>query len=209
MASAILQFDRESIATDAHHDENVQELTELIARDSPRFRRIAFCHLHNLADAEDAVQDAFLSALAHMHQFKGHAKMSTWLTTIIINSARMKLRRRSAQLQISLEEQSEERSFSSADMVSDTRLGPEEMYRNQEIAETLAVATFQLSPILHKTFQLRDVQGFTTRETARALGVPTGTIKARLTRARASLRQMIGNTVQEGIRQTAKGPLLS
>ena len=50
--------------------------------------------LGNIADAEDVVQDAFLSAFTHLDQFRGQAKMSTWLTAIVINAARMKLRQR-------------------------------------------------------------------------------------------------------------------
>lgn len=82
----------------------VDELTEVITSHSLRFCRIALNQLGNAADAEDAVQDAFLSALTHMGQFKGQARMSTWLTTIVINSARTKLRRRLSQVQIPLDE---------------------------------------------------------------------------------------------------------
>jgi DNA-directed RNA polymerase specialized sigma24 family protein len=52
-----------------------------------RFRRIALRFLGNIADAEDAVQDALLSAFTHLDQFGGQAKMSTWLTAIVINAA--------------------------------------------------------------------------------------------------------------------------
>ena len=60
-------------------------------------------HLGNV-DADDAVQDALLPALTHVDQLKGRAQMSTWLTTIVINSARMKLRRRLSQVQVALDE---------------------------------------------------------------------------------------------------------
>ena len=64
--------------------------------------------------------------------------MSTWLTTIVINSARMKLRRRSPQVQVALDEPCSEQNLSPADMVSDTRPDPEEVYRKRQIAETVA-----------------------------------------------------------------------
>src|SRR5580704_12818189 len=119
----------------------MQELTDVITSHSLRFRRIALGHLGNAADAEDAVQDALLSALTHVDQFKGRAKMSTWLTTIVINSARMKLRRRLSPVQIALDETVGEQNISVVDTVSDTRPDPEEVYRKREIAETLADAT--------------------------------------------------------------------
>jgi RNA polymerase sigma-70 factor (ECF subfamily) len=123
--------------------------------------------------------------------------MSTWLTTIVINSARMKLRRRLSQVQIALDETGGEQNVSVADMLSDTRPGPEEAYRKREIAETLAHATSRLSPTLRTTFQLRDVDGLSIRETADLLGVPAGTVKARLARARVRLRQVMRKTVRK------------
>ncbi len=117
--------------------------------------------------------------------------MSTWLTTIVINSARMKLRRRPSQAQISLDETGEEQNVSLADMVSDTRPGPEEWYRKRQIAETLACATSRLSPVLRRTFQLRAVDGLSIRETTYLLGVPAGTVKARFARARTRLKKAI------------------
>ena len=184
------------------YQRKVQELTDVVASHSLRFRRIALRHLGNAADAEDAVQDALLAALTHVHQFKGRAKMSTWLTTIVINSARMKLRRRSPQVPIALDEPSSEQNLSPADMVSDTRPDPEEVYRKRQIAETLAHATLRLSPTLRTTFRLRDVDGLSIRETAQLLGVPTGTVKARLARARVRLKQVIQKSFRESVKRS-------
>jgi len=189
MAATALQLSPEPIAGECYQSK-VQELIDVIAHHSARFRRIALGHLSNVADAEDAVQDALLSALTHVHQFRGQAKMSTWLTTIVINSARMKLRRRLALVQLALDETDGQQDLLE-DIVSDTRPGPEEAYREREIAETLAQATSRLSPTLRTTFQLRDMDGLSIRETAHLLGVPAGTIKARLARARMRLKEVI------------------
>ena len=193
MAATALQLSPEPTAVECYQN-RVQELTHVITHHSARFRRIALGHLSNVADAEDAVQDAVLSALTHVHQFRGHAKMSTWLTTIVINSARMRLRRRLRSVQLALDETDGEQDLLE-DTVSDTRPGPEEAYREREIAETLAQATSRLSPTLRTTFQLRDIHGLSIRETADLLGVPTGTVKARLARARLRLREAMGKGV--------------
>jgi RNA polymerase sigma-70 factor (ECF subfamily) len=200
MATTAIEINTDAVAGECYQ-RRVQELTDVIASHSLRFRRIALGHLGNAADAEDAVQDALLSALTHVHQFKGGAKMSTWLTTIVINSARMKLRRRSPQVQVALDEPSSEQNLSPADMVSDTRPDPEEVYRKRQIAETLADATLRLSPTLRTTFRLRDVDGLSVRETAHLLGVPTGTVKARLARARVRLRQVIKKSFRESVKR--------
>ncbi len=195
MAATALQLSPEPISVECYQGK-VQELIDVITHHSGRFRRIALGHLGNGADAEDAVQDALLSALIHVHQFRGQAKMSTWLTTIVINSARMKLRRRLTSVQLPLDETDGHQDLPLENTLSDTRPGPEEAYRKREIAETLAQATSQLSPTLRTTFQLRDIDGLSIRETADLLGVPAGTIKARLARARVRLREVMGDSIR-------------
>ena len=175
----------------------VQELTDLIVHHSARFRRIALRLLDNIADAEDAVQDALLSAFTHLNQFRGQAKMSTWLTAIVINSARMKLRRRSPQAQLSLDETHGEQKLPLAEMLPDRQPNPEEVCCRRELAERLADATRQLSPTLRKTFQLRELDGLSTRETAHLLGVPRGTVKAQLSRGRVRLKQIARKSVHD------------
>jgi RNA polymerase sigma-70 factor, ECF subfamily len=114
----------------------------------------------------------------------------------------MQLRRRSAQPQIALGETGSEIYPSLAELVSDGRPGPEEMYRNREIAETVAYATSRLSPTLRTAFQLRDVDGISIRETARLLEVPAGTVKARTARARKKLKQVIQKRTQGPLRRS-------
>lgn len=177
---------------DQCYQSKVRELTDVITHHTPHFRRIALGHLRNVADAEDAVQDALLSALRHVHQFRGQAKMSTWLTTIVINAARMKLRQRLASLQRVLDEPDGQQMFVLENIVPDKRPGPEQAYRRRETAEILAHAISRLSPTLRTTFQLRDIDGLSIREAADLLGVPTGTVKARLARARLRVREAIG-----------------
>lgn len=203
MATTAIEINTAAVAVECYQ-RRVRELTDVIIRHSLRFRRIALGHLSNAADAEDAVQDALLSALTHVDQFKGQAKMSTWLTTIVINSARMKLRRRLSQVQIALDETDGEQHVSVADMVSDTRPDPEQVYRKREIAETLTYATSRLSPTLRRTFQLRDLEGLSIRETAHLLGVPEGTVKARLARARLRLKEVIKKSIRESVKRSAQ-----
>jgi len=201
MASTAIEINPEAVPVECYQ-RRMQELTDVITSHSLRFRRIALGHLRNAADAEDAVQDALLSALTHVDQFKGRAKMSTWLTTIVINSARMKLRRRLSPVQIALDETDGEQDVPVADMVSDTRPDPEEVCRKREIAETLVDATSRLSPTLRRTFQLRAVEGFSIRETAHLLRVPDGTVKARLARARVRLKEVIEKSTRESVKRS-------
>jgi RNA polymerase sigma-70 factor, ECF subfamily len=168
------------------YPEKVQELTSVLVSCLPCLHRIARRRIGNTADAEDVVQDALVSAYTHVHQFRGQARMSTWLTSIILNSASRTLRRQSRQLR---REARDEDFHQFAEIISDSRPSPEEECRRAERAELLAQSVTRLSPTLRRTFQLRDVDGLSIRDTATLLGVPDGTVKARLARARTKLKQ--------------------
>src|SRR5258708_37721575 len=81
-----------------------REMQAVFSRCLPLFYRKAYRHLGNAADAEDAVQDALLAAYKHLDQFRGQPQMSTWVTTIVINCARMHLRKRPRQTHLSVDE---------------------------------------------------------------------------------------------------------
>src|ERR1700751_6133351 len=165
-----------------------RELQRVLSLYLPSFYRCALRVLGNRDDAEDAVQEALLAAHKHLHQFKGQSQMSTWLTTIVSNCARMQLRKRPRQIHIPLDEQigAEQRYFVS-ESLADARPSPEDENRNSELAAYLRQCTAQLSPKLRRTFQLRVVDGLSIFETAQVLGVPLGTVKAQLARARRNL----------------------
>lgn len=69
------------------------EFESLLARELPRFQRMAMRWLRNREDAEDAVQDALISAFRHIGSFEGRARMSSWIMAIVINSVKMRLRK--------------------------------------------------------------------------------------------------------------------
>jgi RNA polymerase sigma-70 factor, ECF subfamily len=205
MATIALDIHGHGVAIQSYEDK-VQQLTDVIVRHLTRFRRIAVSLLGNIADAEDAVQDAFLSAFTHLDQFRGQAKMSTWLTAIVINVARMKLRRRSPRAQISLDETHGEQNLLLAEMLPDHQPNPEEVCCRRELAERLADATTQLSPTLRKVFRLRDLDGLSISETAHLLGVPGGTVKSQLSRGRVRLKEIVRKSLggnRDAIRSTS------
>jgi RNA polymerase sigma-70 factor, ECF subfamily len=171
---------------------NARQFDDVLSRYLPSFQRMAFRKLGNAADAEDAVQDALLSAYKHLDQFRGGAQMSTWLTTIVINSARMQLRKRSNHVQVSLDEPlDDEQQNCLSERIADDNPDPEDVCRESELHERVGKLLTQMSAPLRKALQLRGVEGLTTHEAALILGVPDGTVKAQLTRARAKLRQLM------------------
>lgn len=158
----------------------------------PSLHRYAFRVLGNKHDAEDAVQDAVLAALKHLGQFRGEAQFSTWLTTIVLNCARMQLRKRPRQVHVSLDSRiGEEQGRSLSDILVDRRPNPEEECHKSWLDARLSESEAKLSPILRRTFHLRYVDHLSVCETARVLGVPIGTVKAQTARARAKLLKSI------------------
>lgn len=185
------------------HENQSREMQDLLSRCLPSFQKKAYRYLGNAADAEDAVQDALVSAYKHLDQFRGEAQFSTWLTAILINCARMQLRKRSRIVQVSLDEQfGQEKEYSLAEQLADRRPTPEDECRTSELHDGLMELVKQLSPPLRRAFQLRDLDGLTTREAAETLGVAEGTVKAQLTRARAKLRRLMGQTLDARPRST-------
>jgi RNA polymerase sigma-70 factor (ECF subfamily) len=139
----------------------------------------------NREDAEDALQDSFLRAFVHIKGFDGRSKFSTWLTRIAINSALMILRRRRNSLELSLSDDANQGVLE----VSDRLPNPEMSCAQREREEVLRSAVGRLRPRLQRVLQLRQLEEHSMRETALILDVSVRTAKARLFRARASLRR--------------------
>jgi RNA polymerase sigma-70 factor, ECF subfamily len=174
-----------------------QQLEQILASGLPPLYRRAYRILGNAADAEDAVQDALLAAHTHLHQFRGQAQISTWLTTIMLNCARLQLRRRRGHVHVSLDESAGDlQPLSVSERIPDHRPNPEDEYRESELSTRLTHLHSQLSPTLRRTFLLRDVEGLSIRETARILGVPTGTVKAQSARARKRLKELMRHAIK-------------
>lgn len=169
-----------------------QAWEQVLSSRLPLFYRQAYRLLGNATDAEDAVQDALLAAYTHLDQFKGQSQLSTWLTSILVNCARMQLRKRPRHAHVSLDEPiGESQTVSLSEQLPDHRPNPEDECRESELHARLTHFHCLLSPSLRRTFQLRAIDGLSIRETARILGVPTGTVKAQLARARKRLKELM------------------
>ena len=170
-----------------------EEMHQALSRFRASFFKRAYLFLQNTADAEDAVQDALLSAYKNIHQFRGDAQLSTWLNAIVSNSARMQLRKRPRQIHVSLDEPlGEEQQYSVSERLADGRPNPEDDCRNSELHARLKELLPQLPPSLRKAFQLRDLDGLLLLAKRREFWEsPRGQSKARLARARAKLRRLL------------------
>lgn len=163
-------------------------LDRLFGSYTPRLYHTALRLLGNAEDAEDALQDGLLSAYRNLKQFQGRSQFSTWLTRIVTNAALMRLRSRRGYVTASIDESdSEPENAITAGAIADHRPNPEETCARQEQFEIIERRLRLLPPTHQSVFRLRDVEGLCTREAAEALGLPEGTLKSRLRRARLKI----------------------
>jgi RNA polymerase sigma-70 factor (ECF subfamily) len=121
-----------------------------------------------------------------LDSFQGRSRFSSWLTRIALNAAFMKLRLSRRRTEISLD-QMVERDIAVRFEVVEARPNPEQECSVKEVCVLLANALDRLGPLYSEVLHMFHVQGLSAKEAARILGVPVGTVKARLHRARLKL----------------------
>jgi RNA polymerase sigma factor (sigma-70 family) len=143
----------------------------------------------NHEDAEDALQDSFLSAYMNLHRFDGRSSFSTWLTRIGINAALMTLRKKRTHRELPIEGPGETGERSAYFEAPDHAPNPEERFARQEREVLVREAVRSLRPTIRKALELGQMQERSMRETAQMLGISVAAAKARLFHARAALRK--------------------
>jgi RNA polymerase sigma-70 factor (ECF subfamily) len=184
--------------------ERHQEFEKILLYALPRFRSIAARWLGNHEDAEDAVQDAMLSAFTHIASFNGRAKMSTWLTAIVINAVRMQLRRRHRARLLSMDYSAKEGQPAIRDLLTDPRPTPEKTLEQFELYELAIKLTRGLAPSQRTALRFHQQNDFSIRKAATNLGVPEGTLKAQLARGRAKLTERFHKIVAKPENHSSK-----
>jgi RNA polymerase sigma-70 factor (ECF subfamily) len=149
--------------------------------------------LKNEEDANDAVQDAFLSAFKALGQFKGQSRLGTWLHRIVVNAALGLLRRRERHPEKSLEDLLPH--FGEGEHQLDPpvpwQAPPDTTVQNQETRALVQRCIGQLPESYRLVLLLRDIEGLGTDETAQALDTSAAVVKTRLHRARQALRSLL------------------
>ncbi len=161
--------------------------------------RLALNITGNPEDAEDVLQDALLKAYTNLGGFRGESRFYTWLVRIAANEALMKLRKRSSEKQVSLDEpvETDEKSLMPRE-IEDWGDDPEQRYAKAELQKILAETIEELEHPLRIVFVLRDVEDFSTEETAGMLGLSMPAVKSRLLRARLKMRERLNKRFRKG-----------
>lgn len=181
----------EAALVDACKDGDAKAFEQLVSRYDGKLLRIAQHITHNLEDAEDAVQEAFLKAFRKLHQFREDAQFSTWLVRITVNESLMKLRKRHSCKEVAFDSDFQSEGRAPQFQLADWAPNPEELYSRSELRNILRNELRELPPGLKVVFVLRDMESLSTDQTAEVLGLTATAVKARLWRARAGLRERL------------------
>jgi RNA polymerase sigma factor (sigma-70 family) len=138
--------------------------------------------------AEDATQDAFISAYKALNRFRG-GSFKSWLMRIVTNSCYDELRRRKRRPQSSLDEMTEE--YESPAFLRSSNDGPERHQQRVELAQAIEDCLAGLPDDQRVTAVLCDIEGYDYNEIAQITSVTLGTVKSRISRARAKLRDCL------------------
>jgi RNA polymerase sigma-70 factor (ECF subfamily) len=157
----------------------------------PKFVAMAHAILRNREDAEDAVQNAFLSGYLHLRSFEGRSALRTWFTRIVLNAALMIQRKRKPSALQPLPENSNSREVNWAENIPASEPDPEMVHAERETLQLVDGILGKMKPVLRQAFTMIYYDELSGPETCALLGVSAGTFKARLFRAR---RQVLDQT---------------
>jgi RNA polymerase sigma-70 factor (ECF subfamily) len=184
--------DAELVGRIARHDQAAFEV--LMRRHNGKLFRVARAILKDDAEAEDALQDAYLDAYRHIDDFRGGARLSTWLTRIVINQALMRLRKhRRDRIVVPFGDGRATPDQAEADVADERSESPPDAALRAEIRRALERRIDELPTAFRTVFVMREVEDMTVDETAECLSIPAATVRTRLFRARALLREALAH----------------
>ena len=181
-------LDEKSLVSAAKRGESVA-FDVLCQRLAPRIVRSLLRITKNREDAEDALQDSFLSAFVHVAEFDGRSTFSTWLTRIAINSALMILRKKRTSREVSMDAPVDSDSKTITWEMPDHAPNPEKRHAQNEREAILRAAVSTLRPTIRKVIELQQLQERSMKETADIIGISIPAAKARLFHAKVALRK--------------------
>ncbi|MGA2030928.1 MAG: sigma-70 family RNA polymerase sigma factor [Thermoguttaceae bacterium] len=168
----------------------------LVALYEHRIYNLAMRIVGQRQEAEEVVQQTFLSVIEHLEEFREESQFSTWLMRIATNHALALLRKRNRRRTVPLlqsrpDADDDPRRTPPAEFIAQGPKGPEQIAAQRETRRLLARALDELDEKYRLVFLLRDVEGLSTAETAQALRISTSNVKVRLLRARLMLRERL------------------
>jgi RNA polymerase sigma-70 factor, ECF subfamily len=189
----------------SHPTNDTEQLRRALARDASAFRAIMQTHnrclyriarsiLRNNADAEDAVQEAYVSAFTNLASYRREGSLKSWLSRIVVNECLGRMRQRHSTMDLTeLEQQSEAQIIQFPQPTSND--DPERTMAQRQIIHLVEQATDNLPEAFRLVFVARVIEGMSIEETAEILGIKSETVKTRLHRARQLVRDRLESEI--------------
>jgi len=169
----------------------------LMRRHNQRLYRAARAVVKDERDVEDVMQQAYINAFTHLHQFEERSQFSTWLTRIVLNEAFGRRQRLLVESKAMVALNGDESSGELMESIRSPLVGPEHQAYARELRDVLEEAVDALPETYRTVFMLRDVEGLSTAETGEGLGLGEEAVKTRLHRARAMIRRSVSSRIGE------------
>ena len=183
-------------------DRDVGAFEELIGRTEVKLYRLVMSIVHNESDAQEILQDSYLSAWRSMPTFEGRAQFGSWMHRIVVNAALGRLRTRNRHPEVAIHDLAPSELNMAIGQASQDSLWrenlpdrPDEQLQSAELLRNIETAVNLLPHHLRAIFLLRAVNEVSTEDSAARLGVSIPTAKTRLQRARRVLRESLGDYV--------------
>ena len=191
----------QDISIEALRNGDRAEFAKLVDAYSAPIYRLGLRMLGNEQDAEDVLQNTFISALTHLSTFEGRSSVLTWLYRIAVNEALMIMRRGRPEVNIDDTDSSDENDVARPTQFVDWGALPEDELLSAEGKQALDNAIQNLPENLRMVFLLRDIQDLSIKDTADALNLSEANVKVRLLRARLMLREQLSYYYGERIKK--------
>ncbi len=164
----------------------------IMARNNQRLYRVAYTILRDDADAEDAMQEAYLNAFDNLDAFRGAASLATWLTRIVVNEAIGRLRHRRLRARFAAAVEALSAEAGGAPFLPAGAEDPERQAAREEASRILRQAIARLPTAFQDVFVLRALKQWSVGETADHLGIAVATVRTRYNRAKRLLGENLG-----------------
>ena len=199
-----MQTETEATLIDRLRGGDTAALEGLMEQFAPRIHRLAYGITRNEADAEEVVQDVFLSLFRKIDGFEGRAALGTWIYRITVNAALIKRRGKRIELEVLLEDhlptfrEDGHREGDRALLLADWSETPEEELLSNETRRAVRRMIANLPDRYRTVLLLRDMEGLSNEETAEILDDSVASVKSRLHRARMALREQVTRSLMLG-----------
>jgi len=189
-------FDEDEPMIHACQKGDVDAFEVLVKKHQKRMYNIAYRLIGNFEDAGEVVQDAFVAAYKNIRKFQGKSKFITWMTTIVVNMSKNRIRKLGSKMNtgtVSIDDCIKTHDSEIKHNLSTADPSPLEKLERKQVQQQVQWCINTIAEGFREVLVLKDIQGFSYTEISKMLKIPDGTVKSKLYRARDFLKVCLKN----------------